>query len=121
MVEPIFPLDAFRITTGSPATFEQLSAGSGKLVHIHFCDRCGTKLYLSFERFADACGVYAGTFDDPNWFEFGPDNSRHIFIAAARHDTIIPPGIKAFAEHVTDADGNATEPTMFDAPYRIGR
>ncbi|HLY45772.1 MAG TPA: GFA family protein [Stellaceae bacterium] len=121
MVEPIFPLADFRITTGTPATFDQRSVGSGKLVHIHFCARCGTKLYLSFERFGDACGVYAGTFDDPNWFAIGPDNSRHVFIGVARHDTIIPPGIKAYAEHATLADGTATEPVTFDAPHAIGR
>ena len=121
MVEPIFPRDAFRITSGSPATYELRSVGSGKMVHIHFCDRCGTKLYLSFERFADAFGVYAGTFDDPNWFAFGPDNSRHIFIGVARHDTIIPAGIKAYAEHATRADGTDTEPVVFGIPHTIGR
>src|SRR4051812_8764481 len=78
MVEPIFPLADLRITRGVPSVYSIRSEGSGKVVSVHFCQVCGTKLYLSFERFPDACGVYAGTFDDPNWFDIRPDNSKHI-------------------------------------------
>jgi hypothetical protein len=90
MVEPIFRRDDLRVTKGSPATYHHRSEGSGKLVHVHFCAACGTKLHRTFERFAEICGVYAGTFDDPNWFEIGPENAKHIFIEVARQDTILP-------------------------------
>ncbi len=90
MVEPIFRLEDLRMTGGSPTVYDIISAGSGKLVHIHFCQTCGTKLYLTFERFAETCGVYAGTFDDPNWFAVDADNSRHIYVDVARRDTILP-------------------------------
>ena len=89
MVEPIFRETDLQITKGSSAAYDHCSGGSGKLVHIHFCAACGTKLYLTFERFADVCGVYAGTFDDPNWFDIKPENSKHIFIDVARHETIL--------------------------------
>ncbi|ANY82852.1 hypothetical protein BB934_31975 (plasmid) [Microvirga ossetica] len=35
---------------------------------------------MTFERFAEVCGLYAGTFDDPNWFDIKPESSKHIFI-----------------------------------------
>ena len=95
MVEPIFPLSKVRITKGTPVVYSCRSEGSGKMVYVHFCDRCGTKLFLKFERFVDSCGVYAGTFDDPNWFEIRPDNSKHIFIGVARHETILPPSLQS--------------------------
>ena len=121
MVEPIFRLGDLRVTRGSPATHHHRSGGSGKFVHIHFCAACGTKLYLTFERFAETCGVYAGTFDDPDWFEIGPENSKHIFIEAARPDTILPPGVPAFGEHAIRNDGMPSRPVVFDRPHVAGR
>ena len=63
MVEPIFEARNFTVLAGNPSVYDQVSAGSGKVVHVHFCADCGTKLWLSFERFPDAVGVYAGTYD----------------------------------------------------------
>jgi hypothetical protein len=121
MVEPIFRLEDLRVTQGSPTVYQLRSAGSGMLVHVHFCPVCGTKLYLTFERFTETCGVYAGTFDDPNWFSIRPDNARHIFIDMARHDTIIPPGVAAFGGHALRNDGAPLEPVVFDQPHVMGR
>ena len=121
MVEPIFRLEDFRVTQGAPTTFQVRSAGSGKLVTMHFCPVCGTKLYLTFERFTETCGVYAGTFDDPGWFSIRPDNARHIFTAAARHDTILPPGIPTFGAHALRTDGTPLESEVFDQPRPAGR
>jgi hypothetical protein len=120
LVEPIFRLEDLKITRGSATTYQHRSEGSGKLVYIHFCAACGTKLYLSFERFPDVCGIYAGTFDEPSWFEIRPDNSKHIFLEVARHDTIIPAGIKAYDRHATQNDGTPIEPMLFDAPQVTG-
>jgi hypothetical protein len=120
LVEPIFRLDDLRISRGMATVYQARSEGSGKLVDIHFCAICGTKLYLTFERFAGTCGVYGGTFDDPNWFAIGPDNARHIFIGAARHDTVLPAGMPVFSEHALRSDGTPVEPTTFDQPHVIG-
>jgi hypothetical protein len=120
MVEPIFRLEDLRVTKGSPAVYQLRSAGSDKLVHVHFCRNCGTKLYLTFERFTETCGVYAGTFDDPNWFSIRSDNARHIFIEMARHDTILPPGMAAFSGHALRNDGTPLEPVVFDQPHVMG-
>ena len=116
MVEPIFRREDLRVTAGEPTVFDVTSAGSGKVVHIHFCSKCGTKLYLSFERFPDMVGIYAGTFDDPNWFEIRPDNARHIFVGVARHDTILPGGMDTFVEHAMDLEGQPRKARRFDHP-----
>jgi hypothetical protein len=120
MVEPIFRNEDLRIMSGSPSLYELRSEGSGKVVRVHFCSACGTKLYLSFERFPDVCGVYAGTFDDPSWFEVGPGNAKHIFIEKARPDTVIPPGIGVFGEHALSNEGVLREPKFFDEPHVVG-
>ena len=120
MVEPIFDADKLVVLSGAPKTFDQVSSGSGKVVHIHFCHVCGTKLWLSFERFPDAVGVYAGTFDDPSWFPIDPTTSKHIFLGVARSDTVIPAGLPTFVEHATANDGTPQEATVFETCHRIG-
>jgi hypothetical protein len=121
MVEPIFRVEDMRVTSGAPSVYHQRSEGSGKMVHVHFCSACGTKLYLTFERFTTACGVYAGSFDDPDWFAINAENAKHIFLDVARHDTVLPAGIQAFGQHAMENDGTPLEPVVFDQPRSVGR
>ena len=104
---------------GKPATYALASAGSGKQVTINFCSTCGTKLYLAFERFPTAFGVYAGTFDNPNWFARIPKLSKHIFLASAQNGTVIPPGVSTYLEHEILNDGTPNPPTTFEQPHTI--
>ena len=120
MVEPIFTRAAFAIVAGTPRTFELTSAGSGKRVTVHFCDACGGRTHLAFERFPDAVGVFAGCFDDPNWFARTPDNARHIFTDAAQDGTVLPPGMPLYAQHATRNDGTPNEPTVLATARIIG-
>lgn len=120
MVEPIFEDADFVQHKGSPRIYDQISAGSGHVVHMHFCADCGTKLWLSFERFPGAVGIYAGTFDDPCWFPIDPASSRHIFLEASRSDTVIPAGVPTFVEHATAIDGSAQEKTIYATHHKIG-
>lgn len=120
LVEPVFNAGDFSVTSGTPARYTHVSEGSGKEVHVHFCSNCGTKLFLTFERFDGMVGLYGGTFDDPNWFELTPENSKHIFLGVARKGTVIPPHINTFVEHAAHADGTPIQPTVFDAPMTIG-
>ncbi len=120
MVEPIFGANDFVVLAGSPRIYDQVSAGSGKVVHVHFCADCGTKLWLSFEQFPDAVGIYAGTFDDPCWFPIGPATSKHIYVGVARRDTAIPAGLPTFVEHATAKDGTPQEATVFETCHQIG-
>jgi hypothetical protein len=120
LVEPIFAKSDFAVISGQPKVYRQRSAGSGKMVDVHFCGDCGTKLFLTFERFPDAVGVYGGTFDDPNWFERSAAKTRHIFVGVAQRGTVIPAGIKYYEAHATTNDGEPIESRIFDAPHVIG-
>ena len=102
--------------------FCQRATGSAYLVEPVFDARdFGTKLFLTFERFADAVGVYGGTFDDPDWFEMTPGNTKHIFVGVAQRGTVIPPHINIFTEHAAKNDGTVIAPVVLDAPRIIGR
>ncbi len=72
MVEPLFEKTDVQLRSGTPATYDHRSEGSGKRVTVHYCRSCGTALYHHFERFPEQVGVFAGTFDDPTWFERSP-------------------------------------------------
>ncbi len=119
MVEPLFNRAAFRISFGHARRYELTSKGSGKRVTVNFCPTCGTKLFLEFERFPDVVGVYAGTFDDPNWFERAPQNTKFIFLDSAQRGTIVPPGYNTFHEHSMLNDGRPVEPIVFDQTHTI--
>jgi len=118
-VEPIFRGEDFVITTGIPSAYSHRSEGSGKFVTIHFCGTCGSKSHLSFERFPEVVGVYAGGFDDPNWFEISAENSKHIFLEAARKETIIPSGIPTFRQHAINNDGTACLSTIYETFHQV--
>lgn len=121
MVEPLFRCEDVRITKGAPAIYSHRSEGSGKAVLVHFCRSCGTKIYLGFERFPDVYGVYAGTFDDPNWFEISAENAKQIFVDVARYDSVLLPGINVFGQHATLNDGAPLEPVVLDQLRVVGR
>lgn len=120
MVQPVFDDADFSLLEGVPRVYDAVSAGSGKVIHVHFCPDCGTKLWLSFERFPGKLGLYAGTFDDSCWFDIPPETSKHIFLGEARKDTVIPPGIPTFVAHVLAKDGTPQTPTVFDSCHIIG-
>jgi hypothetical protein len=112
MVEPVFDLAALRVTHGMAAVYGHRSTGSGQMVHVHFCARCGTKLYLTFERFPGAAGVYAGSFDEPDWIAVRPGEARHLFCEAARPETLLPAGSLAYPGHARALDGTLCDPAV---------
>lgn len=112
LIEPIFDIGAFEIIDGKPKRYVHVSGGSGKEVHVHFCADCGTKTHLTFERWPDRLGVYAGTFDTPGWFEFTPENSKYIFLDSAVRGTLVPAGYKVFREHAATRDGTSLAPEI---------
>ena len=118
-IEPIFNRPDFAVTQGVPAIYKHRSEESGKVLTVSFCSNCGTKMFLDFERFPDVCAVYAGTFDDPNWFPRSPDISRHIFLESAQHGTVIPAGMPTYRKHALRNDGTPAEPTVYDTPHII--
>ena len=118
-VEPIFNQSDFSVIRGSPSIYEHRSEESGKTLLVNFCSNCGTKMFLDFERFPDLCGVYAGTFDDPNWFSRSPDVARHIFLESAQHGTMIPAGMPTYRKHAIRSDGTPADPKVFEEPHTI--
>lgn len=116
---PVFETQAFEVVKGTPRVYDHVSEGSGKVIHVHFCDRCGTKTHLTFERWPDRLGVYSGTFDDPGWFAFTPENSKYIFLDEAVRGTLVPAGVRTFAQHAATADGTALDPVVFDTVLHI--
>jgi hypothetical protein len=114
MVEPIFRSDDVSVTSGTPSVYTHISEGSAKRLYIHSCLKCATKLYVTFERFPDTCGIYSGTFDDPTWFPINPANARHIFIDGARPETYLPAGFPMFHQHAMANDGTPRDPFFFD-------
>ena len=120
LVEPIFETANFNVVSGEPRVYQHRSTGSGKIVYIHFCDTCGTKLFMTFERFPNV-GVFGGTFDDPNWCERSPETSKHIFLSVAQNGTVIPAGFNCFEEHAITNEGEAIQPHVYDEPRVIGR
>lgn len=112
MTEPIFDVDKFRITEGTPTVYTHISGGSGQEVYVHFCNKCGSKTHLTFARWPDRLGIYRGAYDDPNWFEMTPDNTKFIFLSAAQRGTLVPPGYNTFAEHAATLDGEPLEPRV---------
>ena len=119
LIEPIFDLPQFEMTRGTPARYVHVSAGSGKDVNVHFCDRCGTKTHLTFERWPDRLGVYAGTFDDPGWFSFTPETGKYIFVGVAVRGAVVPPGFKHYQQHAATAAGEPIEPTILQEALHI--
>lgn len=119
LVEPIFAATDFVIISGTANSYDHVSSGSGKRVTVHFCDTCGCNIYLSFERFPDVIGLFGGTLDDPNWFQRGSTNMRHIFTRSAQQGVVLPAGIEIYAEHAINQDGSANQPTIYGKPMVV--
>jgi hypothetical protein len=121
LVEPIFRKEDVVLLGAAPKVYDHRSDGSGKRVSLNFCDRCGTTLYLEFERFPGHLGLCGGTFDNPNWFDRDHGNCRHIFTRSAQEGVVLPPGLKTYPEHALRLDGTANEPIVLAHALTVSR
>lgn len=121
MVEPIFQKSDFEVGAGDATTYSHKSSGSGKQVHVHFCTQCGTKIFLTFERFPGVVGVYAGTFDNPSWFDRSLETTACLFLDSAQAGALVPAGVSVFREHRSAQDGTLNEALVFDTPHEVKR
>ena len=119
LIEPIFEIDAFRVTKGEARRYTHVSSGSGQEVYVHFCANCGTKSHLTFARWPDRLGVYAGTFDAPGWFDFTSENSKYIFVDEATRGTLVPAGYKTYHAHAANPDGTPIDPEYLSEVLHI--
>ena len=118
MLETIWNADSFSIISGKPKTYTLISEGSGKQVFVNFCQDCGTKLHLTFERFPTVVGVYGGTLDQPAAAVAGAESSC-IFLDEAIEGSLIPAGVNTFRRHKMTNAGELVAPTVFDEPLLI--
>ena len=119
LVEPSFPQSHLKLITGQVKTYEHRSSRSGKAITSHFCENCGTTLYFTIERSPENAYVFAGTFDDPNWFERSTDANKHIFTDYAQRGTVIPAGVNTYPEHIDNLDGTKNSPVILEEPRLI--
>ncbi len=119
LVEPIFKRSTVVFSGAATRTYDHESDGSGMRVSLNFCGRCGTTLYLDLERFPDVLGICGGTFDDPDWFDRGPDKGRHIFTRSAQRGVVLPAGIQTYTEHALRLDGTPNTPIVLADPKTV--
>ena len=116
MVDALFREEAFRLTAGEPRRYTHVSDTSGKDITVHFCDTCGTKTHLELEILPGFVGVYAGTFDRPDWFDRSPEAVTYIFADSAAHGTVLPAGARVFARGLVDETGARLDPEILTGP-----
>ena len=69
----------FSILSGEPSWFEK-PADRGHIMRRAFCSDCGSPLFIVNESNTNARALYAGSLDDPSWYE----PSRDIYVASAQ-------------------------------------
>ncbi len=121
LVDALFRRERFRVLTGTPRVYEHVSEGSGKEVRIQFCETCGTKLWLEFERWPQIVGIYAGTLDDPNGFDRSPARTHYMFADQAADWTVMPRGARVYASDLTDENGDKATPKCLTEARIVGQ
>lgn len=115
LVETMFDTEKFKLLNGSPKVYDHISQGSGKTIHIHFCEKCGTKTHMLFERFPGSVGIFSGTFDEKDWFERTSDNVLYFSLSTAPKGMVLPAGVEIYDAHYWQSEGVASAPQIFEA------
>jgi hypothetical protein len=87
-----FAQENVEFTGDGLTTYEHTSDESNRWLRLHFCNRCGTTVTATLERFPDGRAIFGGTFDDPNWFKI----DRHIWTRSAQHWVVLPQNVECF-------------------------
>ena len=119
-VESMFRVAQFKLTEGQTQTYTHLSQGSGHPVHVHFCARCGTSLFLRPDRFPDCVGVFSGVFDDPNWFQRDTETVGYFFTSEAPRGMVIPADFDTYPSHAKALDGSENTPARHAHSFMVG-
>jgi hypothetical protein len=114
-----FHLESFELCSGRPDTYEHVSRGSAKKIWLNSCPTCHCTLFMTWENFPKGVGVFAGSFDDPNWFDRTPENTVYIFADEAPRGTILPAGFPIFRGHAHSYGQADPEPEIFSAHQLI--
>jgi hypothetical protein len=110
--ESLFPVDAVSFSECQLKQYDHLSQGSGNIVHVLFCPKCGTTVGLTFDRWREFRAISRGTFDDPNWVSIG----SHIWTESAQTGVVLPAHTDCFREARATLDGQPNSPERFHVP-----
>lgn len=110
--EAMYPMDAVSLSGITPSSHAHRSEGSSRLVHVHFCPRCGSTVSLTFDRWPQVRGLARGAFDDPNSVSIG----SHIWTASAQTGVVLPADTDCFRQARATLDGTPLAPERHAAP-----
>ena len=110
--ESMYPIDAVKFNDAAMSRYEHTSEGSGKVVYVHFCPKCGTAVTLTFERWPEYRAVSRGTFDEPNRMVI----SSHIWTESAQTGVALPPKTDCFRRARMTLKGDPEVPQVFETP-----
>lgn len=110
--EAMYPIDAVSLSGITPSTYGHRSQSSAKLVHVHFCPRCGTSVSLTFERWPEYRALSRGAFDDPDSLTI----TSHIWTESAQSGVVLPADTDCFRQARATLDGTANTPDRHAAP-----
>ncbi|MCH9672919.1 MAG: GFA family protein [Gammaproteobacteria bacterium] len=81
----------FSLVRGTPNWYERV-ADAGHPIRRAFCPSCGSPLFLINGARPNGRVIYAGSLDDPSWFE----PSRDIYVASAQPWDVLHAGLPKF-------------------------
>jgi len=110
--ESMFPIDAVKFNDTAMSRYEHSSEGSGKVVSVHFCPRCGTTVSLTFERWPEYRAISRGSFDEPDRMVIG----SHIWTESAQTGVALPPRTDCFRHARMKLTGEPEVPQVFETP-----
>jgi hypothetical protein len=113
--QAMFTHDAVEFTGGELSRYDHRSEGSGKLVGVHFCPRCGSMLTLTLERWPHLRTISRGTFDDPDWFRA----DAHIWTELAQTGVVLPADMDCFDRMRIQLDGTPEQARRFESPHPL--
>lgn len=109
--ESMYMIDAVQFIGEAPAQFAHRSAGSSKLVYVHFCSKCGSTVSLTFERWPEYRALSRGAFDEPNSVSI----SSHIWTSSAQTGVVLPADTDCFAFARANLAGEPLPAERFDS------
>lgn len=109
----------FELIRGKTRTYSHKSIASGMTIDIRFCEKCGTKIYMTLERYPAALNIYTPTIDDPSKLPHDIKRLKYNHYETAQSGTVVPAGFEVYWEHYNPVDGPKSEPTIYDEPFII--
>ncbi|WP_188528122.1 GFA family protein [Sinisalibacter lacisalsi] len=115
LLEHCFFRGDIEVVKGNPKTYTHISQGSGKKVFLHFCEDCGTHLFMTFERYPDSQNIITTSLDRPQSVDYGSETLLFLYLQSAQSGTVTPAGYRAYRGHCDPADGSVAQEVVSEA------